>query len=203
MQIEFDAAAHEYKIGGVKIPSVTQIIKEAGLMPTYKPDGDFAMVRGSHVHKAAELYDLGRLDEENLDQALVPYLEGWKKYREQAKIEFVAGGIEKMVADQAGRFAGTLDRLGLDKDGALCVIDIKTGSPAAWHSLQMAAYAMTQKGLPRRIAVYLTGAAEYRVTQYPRETLIADQITFQGALAVCLWKRSNIPQTEPARTVAQ
>lgn len=196
MQIEFDTDRHEYKIGGVKIPSVTQIIKEAGLMPTYKPDANFAMVRGSHVHKATELYDLGRLDEESLDPALAPYLEAWKAYREQAKIEFVAGGIEKVVADQAGRFAGTLDRLGLDKEGTLCVIDIKTGSPAPWHSLQMAAYAMTQKGLPRRIAVYLSGDGKYKATQYPRETLIADQITFQGALAVCLWKRMNMPAAE-------
>lgn len=203
MQIEFDAAAHEYKIGGVKVPSVTQIIKEAGLMPTYKPDANFAMVRGSHVHKATELYDLGRLDEESLDPALVPYLAAWKAFRKQAVIIFADGGIEKIVADQGGRFAGTLDRLGVDAGGALCVIDIKTGQEAPWHALQMAAYAMTQAGLPRRISAYLRPDGTFRAVEYARGCLVDDQFTFQSALSVCLWKRANMPQAEREQAVAQ
>ena len=67
-QFEFDPAAHRYTLGGIVLPSVTQILR--GL-------DDFSNVparvlekardRGNRVHAACNLDVLGTLDENTVD----------------------------------------------------------------------------------------------------------------------------------------
>lgn len=63
---------------GIVIPSVTQI-----LQAKYFCD-DWYKERGTYIHQMAELYKLGKLDEDTLDEQLRPYLAALKKYECEA-----------------------------------------------------------------------------------------------------------------------
>ena len=126
--LTFDEATHTYALDGNPLDGVTSVIKAAGFMPEYKPqDAEWYMSRGSMIHLAAELYDRRTLDEETLDPSIKGYLESWKKISDQAWVH-----IEMQLADQIYQYAGTIDRIPL--------LDIKSGSPAPWHKIQLGAY---------------------------------------------------------------
>ena len=122
---------HSYFLDGVRIPSVTQVLKGAGLIDysglLNMPDGykrlQAAQRFGTAVHKACELYDLDNLDEQSLDPALRPYLDGWIKFLDES--DFVIENIEMMVCSVKYRFAGKLDRSGLLYDKRT-ILDIKS-----------------------------------------------------------------------------
>ncbi len=136
--ITFDAKTHTYKLDGVVVPSVTQILGLANLYEfidkkLLKRAADF----GTAVHKATELYDEGRLNESNLDVALVPYLNGWKKFLNDTK--FHVDLAEKLVYSHHG-YAGTFDRMGV-LDSKNTLLDIKTSTVVPkTTALQLAAY---------------------------------------------------------------
>ncbi len=73
-KFEFIEKGHKYLLDKVEIPSVTSVLPY-----NYTGDMEQAKLRGVYVHKAVELYNAGTLDEENLDPALKPYLESYKK----------------------------------------------------------------------------------------------------------------------------
>jgi len=200
--VTFDAARHEYRAGGVLIPSVTQVCKEAGLQVWAARVGaegvqSAAMNLGSMVHLTCELYDRGTLDEAELDPALVPYLAGWKAFLQATGWKVMPEWIEQVVADPAGRFAGTLDRVMLapikGKGVEQILVDIKTGAAYPWHKIQSAAYTLPLKGVRRRVAVYLNGEGGFKMDEHPQAELVPDQFVFQSALAVCQWKRKHYP----------
>lgn len=131
--LTFDVATHVYSDPetGVIYPSVTQVIKEAGLLGwTVQDDADWYMDRGSAVHEATALWDRGILDESTLDPQIRPYLDAWIKFRKESG--YSPKIIEKPLLHVTYRYAGTIDR---------DCIEIKTGQYAPWHSLQIAAYA--------------------------------------------------------------
>lgn len=207
--VEFDAARHEYRAGGVLIPSVTQVCREAGLQVwAPRPDGvaSAAMNLGTMAHLTCELYDRGTLDEADLDPALVPYLDGWKAFLQATGWKVLPEYIEQVVADPAGRFAGTLDRVMVDagkgRPAAQVLVDIKTGAAYPWHRIQSAAYTIPLKQVRRRVAVYLNGDGGFKMDEHPTADLVPDQMIFQAALAVCLWKRQHYPSAQPAQAVA-
>lgn len=139
--------SHEYFKNGISYASVTKTISEIGFMPSYQPaDLDFYLARGSAIHKATELYDLGTLDEESIDPRISGYLESWKKLNKH----YLPGQIEIRLCDEIYLYAGTLDRPD---------IDLKSGVPAKWHRIQAGAYWGLKKlaglGAEPMSAVYL------------------------------------------------
>jgi len=162
--VEFDAATHTYTAGGVVLPSVTTVIRAAGLMnAAYIGAGTtVAMERGSIVAELTELDDMGELDAGSVDPLLFGYLDAWRRFRADAGYAVEADGIERRIAN--GACAGTLDRVG-KLNGIHTIIDIKTGAAAAWHKIQTAGYMMLQRSTDtaagrkwrryRRGAVYL------------------------------------------------
>lgn len=162
MNIEFDALAHEYKVGGHKVPGVTGVIRALKLMPSF-PQNEavkVAMSRGTRVHHLTERCDNGTITHD-VDPELFAYAEQWIEAR-----DIIGGTIihtELRVASDEWKFAGTLDRA-ISVDGAILIIDIKTGTKSSWHKLQTAAYALAFQesgfnptGLPvRRGSVYLS-----------------------------------------------
>ena len=134
----FDESKHEYRINGHAVPSVTGILKEAGLIDStwFTPE---AALRGTHVHTACALWDKGELDTCALDPVLVPYLEAWQKFRKDSGI--TPAIIETPYYSLEHGFAGTIDRSW--HDGKYWVIaDIKSGPLPDWLPLQLAGYSI-------------------------------------------------------------
>ena len=126
MSLHFDPVAHRYTFNGEVVPSVTQILQ---------PLMDFSMVPadvlkakqelGTAAHLACELYDLDDLLEDSLDPAIVPYLEGWKKFR--LETGFVPSMTEQRVYHPKLGYAGTFDSYGI-LNGKTVLLDRKTSS---------------------------------------------------------------------------
>jgi hypothetical protein len=163
-KLEFDSDNHQFKIDGRPIPSVTQIIKGAGLIDDRWFD-DYYSERGSAVHLTCQLFDEGDLDEANLDPVLSGYLSGWKKFRSDTG--FTPDEIEKQVYNLELQYAGMLDRFGV-LAGVPTIIDIKSGAVPWWVGIQLAGYAGTfpaGKKL-RRMAVKISQDGTYKVVEF-------------------------------------
>lgn len=138
MRIKFDAPTHRYQINGKDVPSVTQVLGMANLYAFIDKQLLAKAARfGTAVHKATELYDAGTLDYNSLDAALVPYLEGWRKFLTDTQFQII--NSEEIVGSSLG-YAGTYDRIGL-LNGKLTLLDIKTSETIPKTTpLQLSAY---------------------------------------------------------------
>ncbi|MCA7086086.1 PD-(D/E)XK nuclease family protein [Cupriavidus sp. DB3] len=164
--LQFDAASHTYTVGGVAVPSVTQILaplNDLSMIPPatlqYKRD------LGTAVHAATELHDSGELDESTVAPVVQPYLDAWIRLRAEKPFEIV--GLEHRVFHPVHRYAGTYDRL-VVMDGKLCVLDIKTGAMYPSYGPQLAAYKNaveheTGRRVQGRYAVELRDDGTYRL----------------------------------------
>ena len=152
---------------------------------------EYGATRGTYVHKACHLYDIGELDEETLDPTLIPYVEGWKKFTEDTKVVLLH--IEERITSEALQLAGQPDRI-VDWPGiGLAVIDIKSGSLSDWTALQLAAYKLLAKKeheyhFLKRFAVNLPGDGTYKVKEYKDRS---DEGIFLAALAIHNWKKNH------------
>lgn len=96
----------------MKYPSVTQILKEAGITnyDGIAPDileaaADF----GTAVHRATALWDANNLNEKMLDPELRPYLDSWIKYRRDTGLIIIA--IEPEIISKKYGVIGHPDRI--------------------------------------------------------------------------------------------
>ena len=122
----FEESTHTYTLGGVVIPSVTEICAPI-TCGKYPPVGvvQQAAARGTRVHELCALYDMDALPDE-IEAGLVGYVKAWAAFCRDYKpvwthIEFPLYG----EIDPGQPFAGTLDRIG-KIDGQTRVVDIKT-----------------------------------------------------------------------------
>jgi RecB family exonuclease len=158
----FDPVLHEYRDGDTVVPSVTQVLKQAG----YIDDRWFsqeAADRGSAVHELCDRYARGMRYDRDGTNLLVsyPYLSSFAKWLRDTGA-YVVKTETAIDATLAGmRFAGRYDILA-DIDGKLTVVDIKTSSGAArWHQMQVAAYAYASKATHAAV-LYLKPHMAYR-----------------------------------------
>lgn len=190
--IEFDELTHTYKLNSVVVPSVTQctgLLQDFSCVPrdVLQAAADF----GTHVHTATELYDHGVLDEEKLDENLVPWLAAWKRFL--AETGFEIAGLEQIVYSKSKRYAGKLDRVGM-LNGKKAIIDIKTPTNVSKAAgPQTAGYAqayeeMTGEKVAGRYAVQLKGDGSYRLIPYKDKN---DVHIFNACLSVVSWKMAN------------
>lgn len=178
---------HIYRVNGVEVPSVTQILSGVGIIanPFYS---DYGADRGTKVHRATELYDRDNLDEDSLDPVLRPYVESWARFR--AEKDFVPSLIEKRLYAQTYGFCGTVDRVG-KFNGVETVVEIKSGSPEPWHKIQLGGYRLLLNlnsiKCVSRISVYLSDHG-YKVVLH---TNAHDDSLFLSALAVYNFKKNG------------
>jgi len=131
--LTFDAATHTYRLDGVVVPSVTQILRASGLIDfTGIPESilEAARVRGTIVHQAIALFNEGDLDLEQFAvdfPEYLPYLAAWQDFCRQR--HFTALLTECRIASRRYQVAGTLDCLG-ELDGEPVLLDFATGNPA-------------------------------------------------------------------------
>jgi hypothetical protein len=196
VELRFDPEEHRYFVGEREMPSVTRILRPI-TEPLYSriPADllDRAITRGSFVHRATELADMGVLNWASLDPALWPYVESWQQWVRDAKAELVA--IEQRVYHPALEYAGTFDRVARIK-GKLAIIDIKTAAHVeGWWSLQTAGYFQAYNhGKPaaeqarRRFSVQLNPNGTYVATEHADP---GDVQIFNSYLATQRWEASH------------
>jgi hypothetical protein len=175
--LTFDEEKHEYRLDGRVIPSVTQVLKAAGMIDDQWFD-EWSRERGKAVHKATELDDRGELDESTIDPRIAGYLDAWRRFIFETG--WKSNEIEKLVFSRFAWFAGTLDRIGrFPTDRGLSIVDIKTGTPTR---------AAMDDGIRcgRSMAVYLRENGTY--TKGNEADYQRDVSVFLGALAVTRWK---------------
>lgn len=137
--LTFDETAHEYRLEGQPVPSVTQVLQLIDSFEGVPLDVlEAAREFGQHVHHAVELDSKGELDEDSLDPALAEYVAGWRKFLSDREATVLAS--EARVCDPRLRYAGTLDSL-VSIGGKTWLIDVKSGAiPTGTVGPQTAAY---------------------------------------------------------------
>lgn len=143
VNLTFNEEKHEYRVGGVVVPSVTTILSAVGLY-----DFDFvssetlavAAERGKIVHTYIEWYEQGELDESTIDPELAGYFESYIKMKDAGLLPERPSAIEKRLYSAKFKYAGTLDQM----YGNDWINDIKTGLLGAEHGLQLSAYWMAE-----------------------------------------------------------
>lgn len=193
--LQFDADAHRYTLGGVVVPSVTQIIG-----PLYNFDGinrdvlEAKAALGTAVHRACELMDADDLDEESdagraALEPIAGYLAGYKRFKSDKRPVVLAN--EQRLFHPVHKYAGTCDRV-YGMDGEQIVVDLKTTvakNPAV--GIQLAAYAELfrangkSQSLMKRYALQLKPDGSYKLHSFVD---LDDWTTFLSLLNVYRWK---------------
>lgn len=205
MSLTFDAASHTYYWCGVRVPSVTQVLEDVGIIDYShipEPIRRHALDRGSAVHLASRYSDEGDLAENTISDEIRPYLQAWRSFRTTTGFE--PGHIERQYYQQRYRYAGTLDRVGYYTTPGFrrrqmpaespILLDIKTGEAPDWVRYQLAAYAnfYQDPGQFRRVAVELRKDGTYQLYEFDCADLIRDFSVFVSALTVYRAKRREI-----------
>lgn len=169
--LRFDPVAHSYHAGHRRVPGVTSVLQQIDELDGIPREFLEAAARfGTHVHLATHLFDTGQLDEPSLDRALVPYLDGWRRFLHDSRARVIES--ERRVYHERLGFAGTLDKV-VEWHDLPDVIDIKSGA-AVLRSVrpQTAAYREARmsegdiKLSKSRYCVHLTKDGKYKVHRY-------------------------------------
>ena len=187
--LEFDEASHRYFVDGEIKLSVTQILKEAGIVDT-QWFSEFGRWRGSAVHKATQYWDEGDYDRRTSDPIVKPFVADWVAFRKATG--FTPTMIEQTFYDPIYDYCGKPDRrgyfLGGKPENSNELIDLKTypgGKAPWWTRLQLAAYGrlLDPARIFRRYAVVLTGNGP-NVEEYPVDSCPEDQNDFFSCIRV-------------------
>lgn len=188
--LHFDEADHVYSVGGVVLPSVTQLLKPIAPDFSMVPPDVLERKRalGVAVHLACELLDNGELDE--LDDALAPYVDAWQLFKQQTGALILMN--EQRLHHPVMQYAGTLDRLA-NLLGGIWMLDIKTAAePAPVYGPQLSGYVellrANDKAMRepiRRGTVHLRPDGTYRLHEYKQPN---DLAAFMACLSLNQWK---------------
>jgi hypothetical protein len=137
LDLNFDRDQHIYSLGDRILPSVTEILKGAGVVNDrwWTEAGRW---RGSQVHAACWYDDQDDLDESSLDPVLRGYVDAYRKFRSDTGFEPTA--IETPIYSDLLGYAGTPDRIGRLQGGRPCLPDIKSGASSKVTRYQTVAY---------------------------------------------------------------
>ena len=193
MGLEFTAENHIYRLEGVVIPSVTQIIKDAGLVNFDFISDELLAAKadlGNKVHKTAELNDKGILDYEDLHPKLRGYLDSWIKFRKD--FGFIPSEIEMEYFHPLYRYAGKIDRVGT-ANGVLTLVDIKSGIKQKYHHVQLGGYKVLydydkapKAKIKKRLIVHLSGTG-YKIEECKSDS---DMAVFLSCLSIYNFKKN-------------
>lgn len=160
--LAFNEERHEYKLNGIILPSVTQVIKSAGLSDFGDVNPDLlkrASNFGKVVHRIIELKYKGNLDESSVDDSLKGHISQWDEFVHQ--FNFKSERQETLWHHNMG-YAGTIDHIGEIGDKS-ALVDIKTGTPRESDIIQICAYGL-MKYADRLLIVYLS-EDKYKVVE--------------------------------------
>jgi hypothetical protein len=199
--LEFDPTTHIYRVDGVQMPSVTQLLDDAGLTPDYSVVAprvrEHARQRGIHVDACCDLLDQDDLDWSSVHPEAVPYIEAWARFCADEGYEPVAGQVP-LYHPRYG-YAGTADSIGTLNRQWVVVERKATQKMAATYALQLAGYSQAPYaaptgggplrpvpwGTPARLGVQLKRDGTYAVVLYEDAE---DLATFLGVVALYRWR---------------
>ena len=191
-ELLFDEALHQYTVGGIVVPSVTQLLQPlrdfSGIPPAVL---ERKRAIGVAVHKATELDDEGTLDENTVHPIVQPYLKAYRKWRAEMNVFVLAS--ERRVYHPTLRYAGTLD-LEVQIRGRKWIVDKKTAQSAhpSW-ALQTAAY---REPLPNKAellcaSLILSDDGTYLWIPYDAPKHRGDFGVFTSFITQYHWKKAN------------
>lgn len=148
--LTFSPESHEYRVDGVVVPSVTAILRATGVSADFEAIARMDPQRaariaekraiGSALHADIIAADEDDLDWSTVDPRVAPYLQAWVAFR-GAYADLQPVLREHRVYHRTLRYAGTLDLLCRTREGALVLVDVKSGDPeAAGARYQLAGY---------------------------------------------------------------
>ena len=211
--LTFDEVSHTYLLDGVPVPSVTGVLKRAGLIDFSSiPNGilEHARARGTAVHKAIHYFNEQDLDLDAFYRDFPEYdgyLRAWIAFTEQRS--FVAVLNERRVASRRHQVAGTADCFGL-LDGLPVLLDFATGRPqdvakdlqtAAYYALatewaqeddpDLASFLGRSRGVLRRYGVALRKDGTFSLDPYTAPTDFREFLTLVDAQRIVARRRPN------------
>lgn len=134
--ILFSEEGHEYTLGGIHVPSVSELMSP--ILSDFEIDPKYAE-RGTAVHTLTELWDTDLYLPELADDELTPYMMAYEDFHDQYDVEIIQ--LEEIVFNPTLMYAGRLDRV-WRIDGEEHLTDIKTGGKYKQHLFQGCAYRM-------------------------------------------------------------
>lgn len=182
----FNAQDHSYWLAGVRIPSYSEIAKAEGLTDY---SGVSAQVMeasrnfGENGHRMLRLFVEDNLDEESLDENLVPYLNGFKKFCGLHKMSPLDGWVENPTYSVKWKYGVTPDWIGYIDD-KLTVLEYKfTSIIMVSVAIQTAAQKVafqerTQMKVDQRMVLQLL-TDDFRVKRFDRAS---DEIGWLSAV---------------------
>lgn len=203
--LAFDAASHTYTMGGVRIPSVTQIISAAGLTQGAEFYTEESRARGTAVHAAAQYLADDDLDWDTVVDDIRAYVEAVPRFWGETGITILF--TETPLAHLTLQFGGTPDVPVGIINGEPLVIDYKTGTYQPHHAIQLAAlvelvranaenFGLRATELPKRgLIVALHADGRYKIhdprTEKHPITQAQGWAVFQSALTLFRFKEAN------------
>ena len=158
--VEYNDAIHEYTLGGIHVPSVSELLKpvtgEFECAPMYAE-------RGTAVHTLTELWDTGLYLPDLADAELTTYMMAYEEFHDQHDVEVVE--MEQIVFNQTLLYAGRLDRI-WKIDGKLHLTDIKTGNKYKQHLYQLCAYLMASDTIVASLSNLYLNPFRFKLTQW-------------------------------------
>jgi hypothetical protein len=201
--LSFDPTAHAYRVDGAPVPSVTQLLEDAGLTPDYAAVPptvlQHARARGLHVDKCCDLLDADDLDWRSVHPEALPYIEAWLAFRESEGFTPIASQVP--LYHPTYGYAGTTDVVGVLPGSRPAIVERKaTAKMAATYALQTAGYGLD--GLwyappgggvlapvpwerPVRLGVQLRRDGSYLLVPYDDPE---DLAAFLGVVALGRWR---------------
>ena len=187
--VQFDQAAHVYTVAGVRRPSVTQILKDAGLIDTTWFT-DEARERGRAVHLSTQFLDEDDLDWDTVLPPYRGYVAAWQRFKQESHFVISRDSegkllIEYLLFQPVSGYCGMLDRVGTIGTTEY-LIDIKTGDPQGWHGYQLAAYSqcLPNPHCRKRMTVHLRANGSYSTREHALTAFAYDWQVFAAAAVV-------------------
>ncbi len=184
-EVQFDDATHTYHFDGKVVPSVTQVLKSAGMIDD-RWFNQGARDRGRIVTVAIELHSKGELG--TVPEGYEGYVGAWVTFL--VDTGFVPRDVEKPFFNRLYGYAGTPDVEGRVPGATRrLIVDVKTGCDAPHYPIQTAGYDMAYSHPHDRWCVFLKPNGAYAIRQHtdPR-----DWDVFLAALKIVHWQREPL-----------
>ena len=151
-----------------ELVSVSRALKDAGLVDDTHFRPHHAQ-RGKMIHRACMLAAQDVLDPETVDPAIAGHVRAWRLFLSDVhatvlRLEYIVGDLQ-LGGGYAGRADCKLLVVGFPYP---VLVDIKSGSPAPWHVVQVGGYLRGDPDGWQHLSgavVYLKSSGSYRLHQ--------------------------------------
>ncbi len=196
MPVTHRSEDHTYWDGPVEYPSVTRILRAAGIYQVNPfAEQERYQKRGKAVHIGADLVTLGQWDPETTHPEVRGRIQAAANFVEA--FGFVRQYGEQVVWDVDNRYAGRFDVGGIvtrmEHAGKAVLVDWKSGDPPPGVEVQLALYEraamlMLDATFSERWAVWLRDDGSFRIQQCNHPASLSVGL---GAVWIYHWKKNK------------